>query len=131
MFVKKAEKKAPVEELQEEFLKGPADETLEEIAEKMEVDKVVISPVKPDYEWVVFRNQRDPGHDLEFHHSSKTHPFKKYILIDGEKYQLPREVIKSLEGCREHIEKYRKNSQGLPEIYVAGYRTHFVCERAA
>jgi len=82
-------------------------------------------------EKIIFRNQRDPGHDLEFHYSSKTHPFKQYKLVDGQTYDLPWEVIRNLEGCRENIEKYKRNDSGLPTIYVAGYRTHFVCERAA
>lgn len=131
VITRRPEKKLPVEVLQENHLSGPADEDLEVISQEMQENQIVKAVEKPDYEWVIFRNQRDPGHMLEFHHSSKTHPFKKYNLIDGEKYHLPREVIKSLESCRENIEKYRRNSQGLPEIYIAGYKTHFVCERAA
>ena len=80
-------------------------------------------------EKIVFRNQRDPGYPLEFHYASKNHPFKQYKLIDGESYTLPFEVVKNLEQCRENIEKYRRNAQGIPEVYVAGYKTHFVCER--
>jgi len=125
------EKKVPVEQLQEEFLSGPADESIEEVAKEMKENAVVVThePI-PRYEKVTFRNQRDPGHVLEFHYHSKAHPFKQYKLIDGKQYELPVEVIKNLEGCRENIEKYRKNSEGIPEIYVAGYKTHFVCERA-
>lgn len=128
---RKTEKKLPVEKLQEEHLQGPADEPLEQIAQEMNENKVIISAEIPKYESIIFRNQRDPGHVLEFHYSSKSHPFKMYKLIDGEKYNLPIEVIRNLEGCRENIEKYRRNNQGLPEVYVAGYKTHFVCERAA
>ena len=126
----KKTKKIPVEQLQEQFLSGPADETIEEAAKEMKQEQVVVMNEVPKHEWVIFRNQRDPGHPLEFHYASKTHPFKMYKLIDGEKYQLPVEVIRNLEGCRENVEKYRRNSQGLPEIYIAGYKTHFVCERA-
>lgn len=124
-------KKIPVEKLQEEFLAGPADEPIEQVAKEMKEDQVVIVRDIPDYEHVVFRNQRDPGYPLEFHYSSKSHPFKMYKLIDGHTYSLPKEVIRNLEGCRENVHKYRKNSDGLPEIYTAGYKTHFVCERAA
>jgi hypothetical protein len=132
MVFTKKEKKVPVEELQENHLTGPAQESIEEVKEALKVDKVVVTHEVPKLEKIIFRNQRDPGHALEFHYASKTHPFKNYTLIDGQEYQLPREVIKNLEGCRENIEKYRKNSQtGLPEIYIAGYKTHFVCERAA
>lgn len=131
MSTKPIQKKEPVEKLQEEHLTGPANETIQEIIKELKVDEVVISPTMPHMERIVFRNQRDPGHPLEFHHSSKTHPFKKYSLIDGKEYTLPLEVIRSLEGCRENIEKYRRNHEGLPEVYIAGYKTHFVCERAA
>jgi hypothetical protein len=132
MAFAKKEKKIPVETLQEEHLTGPASESIEEIREALQDNKVVVFNEVPQHEKVVFRNQRDPGHALEFHYSSKTHPFKQYTLVDGQEYPLPREVIKNLESCRENIEKYRKNTHtGLPEIYIAGYKTHFVCERVA
>lgn len=123
------EKKIPVEQLQESFLAGPADESMDQIAEELQENQVVIATEVPRHEKITFRNQRDPGHPLEFHYLSATCPFKMYKLIDGAQYTLPTEVIKNLETCRENIEKYRRNSQGLPEIYVAGYKTHFVCER--
>ena len=124
-------KKIAVEALQEKHLAGPADETMEEVLSALQVDMVVAVPVLPQLEKIIFRNQRDPGHPLDFHYASKTHPYKTYILTDGKEYFLPREVIKNLEGCRENIEKYRRNSDGNPEVYIAGYKTHFVCERAA
>lgn len=129
-IVAKREKKLPVEQLQEEHLTGPADESVEQVAKELKEGQVVIATEIPRTERVIFRNQRDPGHPLEFHYASATHPFKQYKLIDGEAVNLPTEVIRNLEGCRENIEKYRRNSQGLPEVYVAGYKTHFVCERA-
>jgi len=130
-MVFKKEKKIPVEKLQEQHLSGPADESIEQIREELQEDQVVIATTMPHMEKVIFRNQRDPGHVLEFHYASGTHPFKQYKLVDGQTYTLPIEVIRNLERCRENIEKYRKNGNGVPEIYVAGYKTHFVCERAA
>ncbi len=127
--VVKKERKIPVEKLQEQHLSGPADESIEQVRDELQVDKIVFSSDIPKVEKVIFRNQRDPGHVLEFHYASKSHPFKQYKLIDGHQYDLPVEVIKNLERCRENIEKYRRNSDGIPEIYVAGYKTHFVCER--
>lgn len=128
---KRPVKKVPVEKLQEEYLSGPADESLDVIREEMKENQVVFAAEIPSYEPIIFRNQRDPGYPLEFHYASKTHPFKQYKLIDGQKYDLPNEVIRNLEQCRENIEKYRRNSEGIPEVYIAGYKTHFVCERAA
>jgi hypothetical protein len=125
----KREKKIDTSVLQEEHLKGPADEPLEDVEKELKQGIVVAASSVPKFESITFRNQRDPGHVLEFHYHSKAVPFKHYKLIDGEKYDLPLEVIKNLESCRENIEKYRRNSQGLPEIYIAGYKTHFVCER--
>ncbi len=127
----KREKKIPVETLQEQHLSGPADESLDQIAKELKEEEVIVFTEMPRYEKVIFRNQRDPGYPLEFHYSSKTHPFKMYKLIDGQTYDLPIEVIRNLESCRENIEKYRRNAEGIPEIYIAGYKTHFVCERAA
>ena len=129
--VKEKEAKVPVEKLQESHLSGPANESIEEVAKELGVDQVIAVQEIPRMERITFRNQRDPGHVLEFHYGSKTHPFKQYKLIDGQVYNLPWEVIRSLESCRENIEKYRRNAEGLPEIYIAGYKTHFVCERFA
>ena len=129
--MRKGERKIPVEKLQEDHLSGPAQEPIEEIAREMKEEMIVVATEMPKYEKVIFRNQRDPGHPLEFHYASKSHPFKMYKLIDGETYDLPVEVIRNLEGCRENVEKYRRNADGLPQIYIAGYKTHFVCERAA
>lgn len=123
------EKKIPVEDLQKQHLAGPADEPIEKVREEMQDEQVVFAQEIPQYEKVIFRNNRDPGYPLEFHIASATHPFKMYTLIDGKEYLLPREVILQLESCRENIERYRRNSEGLPEIYTAGYKTHFVCER--
>lgn len=129
VLTKTKEKKLPVERLQEEYLSGPADESVQQVLEELKVDEVVVSTNMPRMEKIVFRNQRDPGHVHIFFYASGTHPYRTYKLIDGKEYTLPWEVIKNLEGCRENIEKYRKNSDGLPEIYIAGYKTHFVCER--
>lgn len=130
ILANRKEKKLPVEKLQEDHLQGPANESIEQIAAEMKEGQVVAVHEMPRYESIIFRNQRDPGHPLEFHYASKTHPFKMYKLIDGDRYDLPTEVIRNLEQCRENIEKYRRNAHGLPEVYVAGYKTHFVCERA-
>ncbi len=126
---KKPEKKLSVEELQEKHLAGPADESIDQVASELKEDQIVEVSDMPRMERVIFRNQRDPGYPLEFHFHSKSSPFKQYKLIDGKEYTLPVEVIRNLEKCRENIEKYRRNSEGIPEIYVAGYKTHFVCER--
>ncbi len=126
------EKKLPVEKLQEDHLTGPANESMDEVKGALQDEQVIVFTEVPRHEKIVFRNQRDPGYPLEFHYSSGTHPFKQYKLIDGQEYNLPIEVIRNLEGCRENIEKYRKSPHsGLPEIYIAGYKTNFVCERAA
>jgi hypothetical protein len=128
-FQKKAEKKIPVDQLKEQHLAGPADEPISQVAAELKENQVVVTSEVPVFEEIVFRNQRDPGYPLEFHYASKTHPFKQYKLIDGHTYNLPLEVIKNLQECRENIHKYRRNSEGVPEIYIAGYKTHFVCER--
>jgi len=129
-LVAKKEKKISVDELRENHLLGPVQEPIEQNAKELRADEVIVMPKLPPMETVIFRNQRDPGYPLQFHYHSKDSPYKQYNLIDGQKYTLPVEIIKHLEGCRENIEKYRRNSEGIPEIYIAGYKTHFVCERA-
>lgn len=126
----KPKTKHEIEKLQEGHLTGPADEPIQEVMKGLQMSEVVVTPEVVEHEDIVFRNQRDPGHTLSFHYASKTHPFRKYDLIDGHRYTLAREVIRNLEGCKENVEKYRRNNEGLPEIYVAGHKQHFVCERA-
>lgn len=129
VFTKTREKKIPTEKLQEDYLNGPADESIQDVAKELKENQVVVAVHDPCIEKITFRNQRDPGYPLEFHYASATHPFKQYKLIDGQDYELPREVILNLESCRENIHKYRKSREGIPEVYIAGYKTHFVCER--
>jgi hypothetical protein len=127
----RAEPKIPIEQLQEKHLTGPAEEDIEDSEKALKVDEVVptFSSSNNTFERITFRNQRDPGMPLEFHAHTKDNPYKQYKLIDGKEYTLPKEIIKNLEGCRENIHKYRRNADGIPEIYIAGYKTHFVCER--
>jgi hypothetical protein len=88
IVTKRPEKKVPVEKLQEQHLSGPADESIERVAAELKENEVVIANEMPHYEKIIFRNQRDPGHPLEFHYASKTHPFKMYKLIDGHEYAI-------------------------------------------
>ena len=129
MSFNKKEKKIPVEELQQNHLQGPGDLSPMEASIALKEGEVVVTSHKPDYETITFRNGRDPGIPLEFHYSSKTCPFKMYTLIDGSTHTLPREIILNLEQCRENKYKYRKNSEGIPEVFISGYKSHFICER--
>ncbi len=94
---------------------------------------VVVAQEIPQYERVLFQNNRDPGCTLYFHYASGTHPLKHYTLAHGLEYDLPVEVIKHLEGdnkcdpysCHTRIYGQRKNYEGLPENYVSGYKPHF------
>lgn len=124
------QKKIPIEQLQKDHLTGPAQQPVDEIVKELKEDQVIVFKDIPKHEKITFRNQRDPGHPLDFHYSSATHPYKQYKLMDGKEYELAYEVIKNLENCKEQIHKYRRNSDGLPEIYIAGYKSHFACERA-
>lgn len=129
VVARRPQRKIPVEQLQQAHLSGPADEPLSKTEDELGEDKIVIATREPRWERVTFRNHRDPGHVLEFHYSSKECPFKQYKLQDGKQVDLPVEVIRSLESCKEAIYKHRRNSEGIPEMYVAGYKSHFMCER--
>ncbi len=96
---------------------------------------VVIANEIPQYDKIIFVNNRDPGCALYFHYSSKTHPLKQYTLMHGLEYNLPVEIIKHLEGqnksdpfsCHARIYSERKNYEGMPENYVSGYKPYFQC----
>lgn len=95
--------------------------------------KVVVSKEVPEYEKVVFMNNRDPGVCLHFHYASKTHPLKHYDLMHGFTYELPVEVIKHLEGqiewdpyaCHKRLYSRRMRDDGISETFASSYVPYF------
>jgi hypothetical protein len=104
--------------IEENFLKQNPDPVVAGLPD--EATGIVIANHITPMRRVIFINGRDPGVPLSFHHASKTHPLKQYTLLDGFEYELPVEVIDSLE--ERHIPEYgyRKSQQGHPEMYVMG-----------
>ena len=98
--------------------------------------RVVVAQEVPKMEWITFFNNRDPGTTLHFHYHSKTHHLKHYDLVHGQKYHLPIEVIKHLEGLNDHdpyschtrIYQRRMRHDGISENYVSGYVSYFQCK---
>lgn len=101
----------------EEFLKetpeGFPDETLE---------KVVVTAHVPEYQEVVFVNQRDPGVMLEFHYKTKTYPLQHFKLMDGECYKLAKEIIDHLQSCSIPIYGKETMDKGVCERPVIGHK---------
>lgn len=88
-------------------------------------EKVIITNHIPEYRKVVFVNQKDPGCEVTFHHKTKTHPMKQYTLFHGKEYDLPVEIIESLEKCG--IPLYGKEimtDKGF-ERPIIGYSYHY------
>jgi hypothetical protein len=101
------------------------------------LEQVVITATEvPPMDTIIFFNNRDPGMPLEFHYHSKTHRLKQYVLIHGQKYSLPVEIIKHLEGmneadpysCHSKIYSKRVKSDGMTENYVSGHVGYFQCK---
>jgi hypothetical protein len=116
------------EEIEKNFLQEDADVLLEQ--------KVVIANEIPLMEKIIFQNFRDPGLTLEFHYASKTHPLKRYALIHGQQYLLPVEIVKHLEGqssmdpysCHSRTYSQRIRADGIHETFVSGYNPYFRCQ---
>lgn len=99
--------------------------------------KVVVAQDVPQYEDVIFINNRDPGCALYFHYASKYHPLKHYTLAHGKEYKLPVEIIKHLEGqldydpysCHSRLYGLGVNDLGNNCPVVTGYKPYFQCRQ--
>lgn len=97
--------------------------------------KVVIAKEIPDFEDIIFQNNRDPGCTLFFHYASKTHPLKHYTLVHGQQYKLQSEVVRHLEGqneydpysCHSRLYGVGQNAEGNAAPVVNGYKSYFQC----
>lgn len=92
------------------------------------INGIVLSTYIPEMRKIEFLNGRDPGHELMFHYSSKTHPLKHYTLFHGQQYDLAVEVIDHLESCCERVYAYRVGQGGHPEMYVKSLKYIFQCK---
>jgi hypothetical protein len=92
----------------------------------------------PQFRWITFMNNRDPGTTLHFHYASQNHPLRHYDLVHGQNYNLPEEVIRHLEGnndidqwsCHKRLYGRRMKSDGVTEVFVNGYTPYFQCKQA-
>jgi hypothetical protein len=109
--------------IEEQILKENPDGFADELQ-----PQVQIVATMPKMERILFRNDRDPGHALEFHFRSKTHPMHHYKLCHGKEYTLPVEIIEHLENRKIPLYAYRKGDDGHPQMYVSGYKHQFTCK---
>lgn len=84
-----------------------------------------------------FFNIRDPGRELKFFLSTKTHPLHHYTLLHDQEYDLPLEVVQHLEGmrsdmpntCMSPIRKDRLARDGIQsESYISSWKSNFQCK---
>ncbi len=125
---------APAKVIEKNFL----NEDITDLGIPTDEKPVIIAREIPAMETITFVNNRDPGVPLYFHYHSKTHPLKHYTLAHGQKYTLPVEVIRHLEGeiandpwsC--HTRKYsrRMREDGVSETYASSYVPNFQCKVA-
>jgi hypothetical protein len=94
-----------------------------------ELPRIAIVKEVPKMERVIFRNMRDPGVTLDFHHASKRVPLQMFHLKDGKETLLPEEVVDRLNDCKVPIYAYRRDADGAPQMYVKSYRYHFQIQR--
>ena len=51
-----------------------------------------------------------------------------YTLEHGKEYTLPLEVVENLEDSKIPIYAYQNDTDGIPQIYVKGYKYNFSCK---
>lgn len=114
---------APKEVIDKQFL-----EESPEGFDPVEQSSIVIAKDVPRMETIQFRNDRDPGVELEFHYATKTHPLHIYKLQHGGIYTLPVEVIEHLESRIIPNYIYKKDENGIPQLVVSSNKHMFTCK---
>jgi hypothetical protein len=74
--------------------------------------KIVMSNTdKPDYQWIEFYNMTETkDFPTEFNYHSPTHYMKRYTMMNGKRYYVPKEIVQHLTGqC-----PYNPNSCMIP-----------------
>lgn len=77
---------------------------------------------------VEFYNLEEPGLMQMFPYGT-TKNFKKYTLMHGGKYVLPRRVINHIESRQTPIWKYHPNGDGGLAKKLTGYKPRFQCRQ--
>jgi len=96
--------------------------------------KIMKSEAERKEEWlneevsIEFMNLEEPGVPQLFVYGSTKNP-KKYHLMHGGKYKLPRRVIEHIESRRTPIWNYRPNGIGGMEKELTGHKSRFQCRQ--
>lgn len=78
---------------------------------------------------VEFYNIEEPGMIQKFAFGD-TKKHKVYTLFHGEKYKLPRKVVKHLEeNCRTPMYKWQPDGKGIMQKTLTGYKPRFQCRQ--
>jgi len=103
----------------------------------MKNSEVVVTDKMPRMLRIRFFNIRDPGRELRFFLSTKTHPLHHYTLFHDKEYDLPEEVVQHLEGmneknpnsCMKPLRKDRIGPDGVQsESYIHSWSSLFQCK---
>lgn len=106
-------------ELQEQSVK-----TVDEVLEQQ--DRAKFERKKEELEYVEFYNIEEPGHPITFSYGPAKRT-KKYTLLHGGKYELPKEIINHLESRQTPMYDYRPDGNGRMTKYLKGYQSRFQC----
>lgn len=77
---------------------------------------------------IEFYNLEEPGMMNKFPYGT-TKNFKKYTLLHGGRYKLPRKVIKHLESRQTPIWKWMPDGTGAMGKQLIGYKPRFQCRQ--
>lgn len=77
---------------------------------------------------VEFYNLEEPGMTQKFPYGS-TKSFKTYTLHHGQKYTLPRKVVRHIEGCQTPMWAYKPDGQGSMGKKLTGMKPRFQCRQ--
>lgn len=89
-------------------------------------DRAKFDKKKEETEMVEFYNIEEPGHPITFSYGQAKRA-KKYTLLHGGKYELPKEIINHLESRQTPMYDYRPNGTGKMVKMLTGYKSRFQC----
>ena len=104
------------------------------MTKEVSAPKVVKSEEERKKEWleeevlIEFVNLEEPGVPQKFVYGTTRNP-KKYLLIHGGKYKLPRKVVQHIESRQTPIWNYRPNGIGGTAKEQTGNKSRFQCRQ--
>lgn len=121
---KGSKNKKPGEVNMQTELEEKSVKTVDQVLEQQ--DRAEFEKKKVETELIEFYNIEEPGHPITFSFGPAKRT-KKYTLLHGGKYELPKEIIHHLESRQTPMYDYKPDGLGRMSKYLKGYQSRFQC----